>query len=511
MPLLGMMTDYFVLLKEYQSNSTFYAIKGYTDKLLPKRLTFLKTENKYPYSFNENGTFSSGKYNMGANSTLSEIYGLPQQQSASPLVKLDFRDIMKYLFKLFAVPHPKLNCAACESFFSYLVKFLTTQNVKITAELVGLNREDDGHPNWMNRTQYFRAQAFYGIGSVMIRALYDGTNLKMMDYQGNGTYNIVYQITDTKVVRIYISPLDKYDEFDGKTQDYEYLNNVYEIYNALTDLIRPLKSFIKIEACNANDFIIPMKTGMVPHNKVYTFRLILPKYKKFDEMLYRKRIENGEVLGDLSDILDDSITLFNKNYVYVDYKPENTLLDNVTYKLLIGDIDVEKIGNDLGGAARFIRNDERRISYLKPNHQYLSYSLGKFLIFIIDLFNTYNNAYNTDEFILSQLVTNGKHVVLSLIHHKTLYNPPFNINVFEYVYYILYLVETYIEQYAKHRELKEVDEILTSLDGKVEDIISTYETSFYSESDKERIIKELRSQFILTNDLCKNKTKRRIS
>jgi hypothetical protein len=310
---------------------------------------------------------------------------------------------------------------------------------------------------------------------------------------------------------MYIFPLDDYEKFDGKTQNYIYLNNAYEIYNALPDLIKPLKSFIKIEACNANDFIIHMKTGTIPANKVYTFRLILPKYLKFDETLYRERMNNGEVLGDLTDILDDSITLFNKGYVYVDYKTENTLLDNVTHKLLIGDIDVEKIGNDLGGAVRFSPKNERRISYLQPNHQYLSCSLGKFLIFIINLFNIFTDFIAREVFILTDLVAGGYHIVSPLIHCDTLHNPPYNINVFEYVYYILYLVETYIEQYAEHRGLKEVDKILTSLDRKVKDTISTCSSTRNSESDKKKAIEELRSQFVSTNDLSKNKTKRRIS
>jgi serine/threonine protein kinase len=451
-------TWYVFVIHQKRSIFTIYGIKDYLvgAALVPVANLVLSTSTEnYDYRTEHmNGKISTGKMDLGENDSAAKFCDnsvLPYSQITifTNGIGADNREFVSPILidSMFSYFYPNVHtiiqvtgCQLCTQFFHYLLFNLYKENTRLTAIPA------------TSKIFFIIIQVLYCIGAAMIRLLYDGIIVKEITFIGKGSYNFVYDIGDDRVLRIYVvNKLERKPNFDGVRRISTEIVKLYNYYNSITPIINnELKTFAKIELCSTNCYNPPHfhTAGLASSCINFSFYLILKKYNKYDYDIYKTRIDSGEAIEDLRNISKDIIILFLRGYVFLDFKQNNIFMD-ATGKLVIIDVDISRFNEFIVSTYR-LNNRNYDIPTRNIPNRCLSYSYCMFLIYIIKLFN--NSLQHGTGNTLSEAIANepSKYALTPIIDFD-LFRHDFGINIFDYSYYIRYLVETHIDYLGKKK------------------------------------------------------------
>jgi hypothetical protein len=449
------------------NRAIIYCIEGYLVDLPETQYAeyTVNPEKNYVYttphisSITDN-KYTTARYEDGENSSYEPFYikgfqpikrytviNCAETAERKLIVKGIYRSIGDQLNKL----AENCNCK-CITFFRRLIHFLTTEYNNLEEY-----RYQDCPRRINHEGDHFRVvkyQTLYSIGSFMIRALYDGMLPTKMEYLGAGNYNLVYRISDTKVLRIYIHSMLNWDtQGNIPYEDFEWYYNRFK--NTEDIINNELKTFTSIEMMNVHTYEISADvTGKYITNiRVFSMYLISEYHHTFSVI---EIINSPTLVRDILNVKRDLNTLFAHNYAYADFKYPNFLLHRETKELLIGDIDVDPIDNRkfLVSTYKF-DNDNLDISLLETVGCFYSVCYICLLMFVINILSQNVN----EKFFLSELLE-GKHVafriLLVVVKYKNLYDNWNKLNILKYDKFWEFILCMFLK-YMYEKKIDQID------------------------------------------------------
>jgi hypothetical protein len=232
--------------------------------------------------------------------------------------------------------------------------------------------------------------------------------INQLNYLGAGSFNLVYRISETKVLRIYIYPLLQCDA--QYRLSYAILKRFYDRFKDTEEIInKELKTFTPIEMMNVRSYDIESDTTgeFAIANRIFSFYLIAEWHHTFSINEYMAILTSPLVVCDILNVKRDLKTLFSHNYAYADFKYPNFLLHKVTKRLLIGDIDVDLIDNlqFLVSTYRF-DNENLRTYLLETKNCFRSVCYLNLLMFVINIF--FHRILDEEEYYLQNLLNKNR-------------------------------------------------------------------------------------------------------